>query len=165
MFFKKTTARDKFARGAAEIKYLQRRADRARERAREKARIQAENDKQMAAQAVIDGGLRREYKLARTMRAAQLHPERMVFCPKCGTQTHADSFCPSCGAMPGEGRKRKRKSKRKGVGRGQTRRGVTRRGQTRRGVMRRGVAHRGRNTRRKHYKDTIVIGGTRKNRS
>ena len=150
----------------AEIKYLQRIADKARER----VRIQAENDKQMAAQAVIDGELRRESKLRRTMQAAEQHPERMVFCPKCGTQTHADSFCPSCGAMPDEGRKRKRKSKRKGVGRGQTRtgvmrRGVMRRGQTRRGVAHRGVMRRGRNSRRKHYKDTIVIGGTRKNRS
>lgn len=115
MFTRKRTARDGFSRSPAQIRALEKAAQKLREQRREAAkehRIRTAIRNNIAER---EGFKRRMTRRAEVEAAASKHPDRMVHCTVCNNFTHADHFCKSCGAHPaGSGRKgRRRKSHRK----------------------------------------------------
>ena len=114
MFTRKRTARDGFSRSPAQIRALEKAAQKLREHRREAAKEHRIRTAMRNNIAERKGFKRRMTRRAEVEAAASKHPDRMVHCTVCNNFTHADFFCKSCGLIAGSGRKgRRRKSHRK----------------------------------------------------
>ena len=113
MFTRKRTARDGFTRSPAQIRALEKAAQKLREQRREAAkehRIRTAIRNNIAER---EGLKRRMTRRAEVEAAASKHPDRMVHCTVCNNFTHADHFCTLCGAHPaGSGRRKKKRGTR-----------------------------------------------------
>ena len=118
MFTRKRTARERFSRTPAQIRAIQRDAQRLREqRLREQRRrtMSEHRSSRVMRNSIAEREAleRRKTRRAEVEKAAANHPDRMVHCTVCNNFTHADHFCRRCGAHPaGSGRRKKKRGTR-----------------------------------------------------